>query len=88
MYILKQYFKTKQKNETDNSDLTKFGTKLGPVQVSQEYPFNTMPCTLYILLDSLLCCALYFILYPTMHHTQTSKLFTLFACSLRNTALL
>ena len=73
MYILKQYFKTI--NEADNSDFTKFGTKLGPIQVSQEYPINTIPCTLYILLDSPLCCTLYFILYPTMYHTQTSKFF-------------
>ena len=37
MNILKQYFKPK--NKTGNSDLTKFGIKIGHVEDFQELPY-------------------------------------------------
>ena len=37
MYILNHYFKPE--NKTDNSDLTKFGMKIGPVPDLQELPY-------------------------------------------------
>ena len=46
-----------------NSVFTKFGMKLGPVQIPQEYPCDTIHCILYILLDSSLCPILFTVLY-------------------------
>ena len=41
MYILKHYFKSK--NKTDYNDFTKFVIKIGPVPDLQELPNNNGP---------------------------------------------